>query len=106
MKPYAQVDGSVTNRLSQLLKAKIDRGETRANTGKGFCDYTKNRSSCAASCPQRAGSAILCVRLAGSAIAPWSWLPAPLKSFFMPMVTQFIRHTVRAADPIGNKPRQ
>lgn len=41
MKPDAQVEGSLTNRLGKLLKEKIDKGETGVNAGKGFYDYTK-----------------------------------------------------------------
>jgi len=40
MKPDAQVEGTVTNRLGKLLKEKIDRGETGVNAGKGFYDYS------------------------------------------------------------------
>ena len=39
MKPDAQVEGTVTNRLGKLLKEKIDKGETGVNAGKGFYDY-------------------------------------------------------------------
>ena len=41
MKPAAQVDGTLENRMGKLLKEKIDRGETGVNAGKGFYDYTK-----------------------------------------------------------------
>ena len=41
MKPDAQVEGSLSNRLGKLLKEKIDKGETGVNAGKGFYDYTK-----------------------------------------------------------------
>ena len=41
MKPDAQTEGSVTNRIGKLLKEKIDKGETGVNAGKGFYDYTK-----------------------------------------------------------------
>ena len=41
MKPEAQVEGSVIHRMGQLLKEKIDRGETGVNAGKGFYDYSK-----------------------------------------------------------------
>ena len=41
MKPDAQVEGSVIYRLNQLLKEKIDKGETGVNAGKGFYDYSK-----------------------------------------------------------------
>ena len=39
MKPDAQVEGSTIYKLNQLLKEKIDRGETGVNAGKGFYDY-------------------------------------------------------------------
>ena len=41
MKPDAQVEGSVTNRIGKLLKEKIDKGETGVNAGVGFYDYRK-----------------------------------------------------------------
>lgn len=41
MKPEARDENSVSYRLSQLLKEKIDKGETGVNAGKGFYDYTK-----------------------------------------------------------------
>ena len=41
MKPDAQTEGSLTNRLGKLLKEKIDKGETGVNAGKGFYDYSK-----------------------------------------------------------------
>lgn len=41
MKPEAQEEGTLINRLGKLLKEKIDRGETGVNAGKGFYDYTK-----------------------------------------------------------------
>ena len=41
MKPDAQTEGSLTNRLGKLLKEKIDKGETGINAGKGFYDYSK-----------------------------------------------------------------
>ena len=41
MKPAAQVEGTLENRMGKLLKEKIDRGETGVNAGKGFYDYTK-----------------------------------------------------------------
>ncbi|MBQ8953351.1 MAG: 3-hydroxyacyl-CoA dehydrogenase [Clostridia bacterium] len=41
MKPEAKVEGSVIHRMGQLLKEKIDRGETGVNAGKGFYDYSK-----------------------------------------------------------------
>ena len=41
MKPAAQQEGSLENRVGKLLKEKIDKGETGVNAGKGFYDYTK-----------------------------------------------------------------
>ncbi len=41
MKPAAQVEGTLENRMGKLLKEKIDRGETGVNAGKVFYDYTK-----------------------------------------------------------------
>ena len=41
MKPAAQVEGTLENRMGKLLKEKIDRGETGVNAGKGFYDYKK-----------------------------------------------------------------
>ena len=41
MKPDAQVEGSVTNKIGKLLKEKIDKGETGVNAGVGFYDYRK-----------------------------------------------------------------
>ena len=41
MKPDAQVEGSVTNKIGKLLKEKIDKGETGVNAGIGFYDYRK-----------------------------------------------------------------
>ncbi len=41
MKPAAQQEGTVENRIGKLLKEKIDKGETGVNAGKGFYDYTK-----------------------------------------------------------------
>ena len=41
MKPAAQQEGTLENRMGKLLKEKIDRGETGINAGKGFYDYTK-----------------------------------------------------------------
>ena len=41
MKPDAQTEGSLSNRLGKLLKEKIDKGETGINAGKGFYDYAK-----------------------------------------------------------------
>ena len=43
MKPDAQVEGSTIYKLNQLLKEKIDRGETGVNAGIGFYDY-RNRN--------------------------------------------------------------
>ena len=39
MKPDAQTEGSLSNRLGKLLKEKIDKGETGINAGKGFYNY-------------------------------------------------------------------
>ena len=41
MKPDAQVEGALANKLGKLLKEKIDKGETGVNAGKGFYDYSK-----------------------------------------------------------------
>ncbi|MBQ6455530.1 MAG: 3-hydroxyacyl-CoA dehydrogenase [Mogibacterium sp.] len=41
MKPEAQVEGTLTWKMGQLLKEKIDKGETGVTAGKGFYDYTK-----------------------------------------------------------------
>ncbi len=41
MKPEAQVEGTLLNKMGKILKEKIDRGETGINAGKGFYDYTK-----------------------------------------------------------------
>ena len=41
MKPEAQVEGSLAWKMGQLLKEKIDKGETGVTAGKGFYDYTK-----------------------------------------------------------------
>ena len=41
MKPAAQQEGTLENRMGKLLKEKIDRGETGVNAGKGFYDYRK-----------------------------------------------------------------
>ncbi len=41
MKPDADVEGSMTNRIGRLLKEKIDKGELGVNAGKGFYDYRK-----------------------------------------------------------------
>ena len=43
MKPDAQVEGSTIYRLNQLLREKIDRGETGVNAGIGFYDYRNTR---------------------------------------------------------------
>lgn len=39
MKPAAQEEGTVENRIGKLLKEKIDKGETGVNAGKGFYEY-------------------------------------------------------------------
>ena len=39
MKPAAQQEGTVENRIGKMLKEKIDRGETGVNAGKGFYKY-------------------------------------------------------------------
>ena len=39
MKPNAQVEGTVENKIGKLLKEKIDKGETGVNAGKGFYEY-------------------------------------------------------------------
>ncbi|MBQ4514816.1 MAG: 3-hydroxyacyl-CoA dehydrogenase [Anaerolineaceae bacterium] len=41
MKPAAQQEGTLENRMGKLLKEKIDKGETGVNAGKGFYDYRK-----------------------------------------------------------------
>jgi 3-hydroxybutyryl-CoA dehydrogenase len=41
MKPDAATPGTTTYKIGQLLKAKIDKGETGVNAGKGFYDYSK-----------------------------------------------------------------
>lgn len=41
MKPASQQEGTVEYRMGQLLKEKIDKGETGVNAGKGFYDYKK-----------------------------------------------------------------
>ena len=41
MIPDANDPASATYRISQILKEKIDKGETGINAGKGFYDYTK-----------------------------------------------------------------
>ena len=43
MKPDAKVEGSTIYRLNELLKAKIDRGETGVNAGIGFYDYRSGK---------------------------------------------------------------
>ena len=39
MKPAAQQEGTIENRIGKLLKEKIDKGETGVNAGKGFYNY-------------------------------------------------------------------
>ena len=39
MKPAAQQEGTVENKIGKLLKEKIDRGEKGVNFGKGFYEY-------------------------------------------------------------------
>ena len=39
MKPEAQQEGTLSNRIGKLLKEKIDKGETGVNAGKGFYQY-------------------------------------------------------------------
>lgn len=41
MKPEAQEEGTLTWKMGQMLKEKIDKGETGVTAGKGFYDYTK-----------------------------------------------------------------
>ena len=41
MKPAAQQEGTIENKIGKLLKEKIDNGETGVNAGKGFYDYKK-----------------------------------------------------------------
>ena len=41
MKPEARVEGSLTWKMGQMLKEKIDKGETGITAGKGFYEYTK-----------------------------------------------------------------
>ncbi len=41
MKPESQVEGTLTWKMGQMLKEKIDKGETGVTAGKGFYDYTK-----------------------------------------------------------------
>ena len=42
MKPEANEEGSTTWKIGQLLKEKIDKGETGITAGKGFYDYSEN----------------------------------------------------------------
>ena len=42
MKPEANEEGSTTWKIGQLLKEKIDKGETGITSGKGFYDYSQN----------------------------------------------------------------
>ncbi len=44
MKPDAQVEGTLTWKMGQMLKEKIDKGETGIAAGKGFYDYTNQTS--------------------------------------------------------------
>ena len=41
MKPGAQTEGTIENKMCKQLKEKIDRGETGVNAGIGFYDYRK-----------------------------------------------------------------
>ena len=41
MKPEAQEEGTLTWKIGQMLKEKIDKGETGVTAGKGFYDYSK-----------------------------------------------------------------
>lgn len=41
MKPGAQEEGNIYNKIGKLLKEKIDKGETGINKGKGFYEYNK-----------------------------------------------------------------
>ena len=41
MKPETQTEGTTSWKIGQLLKEKIDKGETGVNAGKGFYDYSK-----------------------------------------------------------------
>ncbi len=41
MKPEAQEEGTLQNKIVTLIKEKIDAGETGINAGKGFYDYTE-----------------------------------------------------------------
>ena len=41
MKPEAQEEGSLVWKMGQLLKEKIDKGETGITAGKGFYDYSE-----------------------------------------------------------------
>ena len=42
MKPEASEEGSTTWKIGQLLKEKIDKGETGITAGKGFYDYSQD----------------------------------------------------------------
>jgi 3-hydroxyacyl-CoA dehydrogenase len=42
MKPDANEEGSTTFKICQILKEKIDKGETGITAGKGFYDYSLN----------------------------------------------------------------
>ena len=37
--PQAKDESSVEHKIVQMLQAKMDRGETGVNAGKGFYDY-------------------------------------------------------------------
>ncbi|MCR4843008.1 MAG: 3-hydroxyacyl-CoA dehydrogenase [Eubacterium sp.] len=39
MKPEAQTEGTLINKIGKMLKEKIDKGETGVTAGKGFYDY-------------------------------------------------------------------
>ena len=41
MKPDAKDPESLTHKILQMVKEKIDKGETGVNAGKGFYDYKK-----------------------------------------------------------------
>lgn len=41
MDPRSKEEGSTMNRITRLLKEKLDRGESGINAGKGFYDYTQ-----------------------------------------------------------------
>lgn len=43
MKPEAQQEGSLIWKIGQMLKEKIDKGETGVTAGKGFYDYSKKQ---------------------------------------------------------------